>query len=154
MKRRCEENKVATSKGTTRENTMRKKNIICTFLYVAMGLAFIISLGMLFSMKLHSQTGERILFDNTQYHEKEKNYRKEIKTVLSEYGLETSGITMTRVVELSGERAYQVAIHNQKFDAISEDTTNSLMEAMDKCAILDIYGNAIPVEIVLEGSCL
>lgn len=64
--------------------------------------------------------------ENRYYQSLEKDYRDRIGEILSESGLEGSGVTMTWVREESGSRTYKVCIHNRSFQNMDESERKNL----------------------------
>lgn len=92
----------------TKSRNMMRKNI--GFIIITLLLMMIILT--CFSMNVYSQSMEnKIMADKEQTDLLEKAYLKEMKHILSHYGCENAGITMTKVY---GEdiNSYEVAIHH------------------------------------------
>ncbi|MGN0247089.1 MAG: hypothetical protein ACI4DK_14150 [Lachnospiraceae bacterium] len=93
---------------TTKSRNLMRKNI--GFILITLLLMTIILT--CFSMNVYSQSMEnKIMADKEQTDLLEKAYLKEMKHILSNYGCENAGVTMTKVY---GEdvNSYEVAIHH------------------------------------------
>ena len=93
---------------TTKSRNLMRKNI--GFILITLLLMMIILT--CFSMNVYSQSMEnKIMADKEQTDLLEKEYLKEMKHILSNYGCENAGVTMTKVY---GEdvNSYEVAIHH------------------------------------------
>ena len=93
---------------STKSRNLMRKNI--GFIIISLLLMMIILT--CFSMNVYSQSMEnKIMADKEQTDLLEKEYLKEMKHILSNYGCENAGVTMTKVY---GEdiNSYEVAIHH------------------------------------------
>ncbi|MBO5452098.1 MAG: hypothetical protein J6A11_11235 [Lachnospiraceae bacterium] len=93
---------------STKSRNLMGKNI--GFIIITLLLMMIILT--CFSMNVYSQSMEnKIMADKEQTDLLEKAYLKEMKHILSHYGCENAGVTMTKVY---GEdiNSYEVAIHH------------------------------------------
>lgn len=72
------------------------------------------------------QTDEYEL-NNPYYKQMENNYLKEVKDVLSDLGLENSGLSLTKVIFPNGEREYTLLLHHYK---IKEAEKEKIMEQL------------------------
>lgn len=93
---------------STKSRNLMRKNI--GFIIITLLLMMIILT--CFSMNVYSQSMEnKIMADKEQTDLLEKAYLKEMKHILSNYGCENAGVTMTKVY---GEdiNSYEVTIHH------------------------------------------
>lgn len=72
-----------------------------------------------------SRPGSRI--EEKYYREMETAYVKEIRALLTEKGYENSGVTMTHIIDESGQRTYTVTIHHGSIDRLSEEEKQELL---------------------------
>ena len=75
------------------------------------------------------QTDEYEL-NNPYYKQMENNYLKEVKDVLSDLGLENSGLSLTKVIFPNGGREYTLLLHHCKMNKIKEAEKEKIMEQL------------------------
>lgn len=64
------------------------------------------------------------------YRAQEKLWLKETKECLTEMGFLNSGVTLTRVVDENGNRAYTFTIHHGKIDRMCEEERTELADLL------------------------
>lgn len=62
------------------------------------------------------RNGDIRAIDNPYYRELEREFVKEVRDTLQDYGYSDSGVMMTRVTDATGRREYTVSIHNSRLD--------------------------------------
>lgn len=94
----------------------KAKNISFTFI-LSIVLLFVIAFCISGTVVCQSKNASRV--EAKYYRELEQVYVSEVRTFFEERGYEHCGITMTKVIEESGERAYTVTVHHKKLDRLS-----------------------------------
>lgn len=64
------------------------------------------------------------------YREKEAQLVKETREFLKEEGFANSGVMLTKVVDVEGDREYTLTVHHGKIDEMSETERAELLEKM------------------------
>lgn len=123
---------------------LEKKDLI---VYTAVGCLLAIAMTMLMSVQVKSRTQENLLFDNRNYEAAEVAYREGIQSLLESYGCCQSGITMTRVVSLDGERAYRVQIYNAKLRTLAPEVFAGLQKELESYRVEVPGGKSYGVEV-------
>lgn len=72
--------------------------------YIVVGIILVTTLSVLMSVRVQSKSREAVLFDNSACMEAEAAYRQQVKEILEAHEVYNSGLTMTRVVSMDGER--------------------------------------------------
>lgn len=83
-----------------------------------------------------SQTDIGIAEQEKYFASKEKELVKETREFLKEKGYPDSGVTLTRVVEETGEREYTVTVHHGKIDRMDEDSRDMLKQELEKVVFM------------------
>ncbi len=86
---------------------------------------------------VESQAKSKLKAESSIYHEMEKEYLKNTRTILKEKGYENSGINMTKTIDEEGNRTYTVKIHNSKINALGEAEKESLLECLKSLQFAD-----------------
>ncbi len=120
-------------------------------LYVATGVILALAISVLMSVKVQSRTREAALFDNTRYEACEENYKQHISSILEAYDVYNSGLTMTRIVSMDGERSYSLLIYNSKFDQMDEQTLQALQIELLQQSLSLPDGTGYEVDLSLES---
>jgi len=94
------------------------------FLFSTITLSVI--LGILIASITSGQTAKAKSCDAGYYDEMESYYLEQVRAVMEGYGYTDSGITMTKVTDSDGHRAYRVLIHHRWLEGISGVEENSL----------------------------
>lgn len=105
-------------------------SILFSFLLILV-IAFCIS-GTVVSQNGHSREVEEKYYD-----ELEEQYLMELKSYLTEAGYRNSGVTMTTVIEESGDRSYTVTIHHKLIDRLSKAEKEELAFACGEIMFAD-----------------
>lgn len=138
--------------GRTDVNREKRKNKKKqrTLLYAAITVLLVLTVSMLRCMEAESRTRAAMLFDNSMYEEKERSFKEEVTSVLQEYDCQSSGVALTRVVDLDGSRQYKLQIHDRRFSLLDETQKTQLCAALGCLSIQDYDGERLPVEIILS----
>lgn len=110
------------------------KNLPLSILFsllLVLVIAFCIS-GTVVSQNRHSRESEEKYYD-----ELEELYLTELKLFLAEAGYRNSGITMTTVIEESGDRSYTVTIHHKLINRLSKTEKEELAFACGEIMFSD-----------------
>ncbi|MBE5882093.1 MAG: hypothetical protein E7289_07310 [Lachnospiraceae bacterium] len=121
----------------------RKEKLI----YVLIGVLLVAAITMLMSVRVQSRTQESILFDNRNYESAEEAYKKQVQQVLEDYSCYHSGLTMTRIVSLDGEREYNIQIYNAKFESLSAEIFDGLKQEIETCYVVAPGGERYDVAV-------
>lgn len=119
--------------------------------YIILAFILIGSFSLLFSMRVESKTRAAVLFDNSAYEKGEQDYKERIKDVLEAHECYNSGLNLTRMVELTGERQYRMEIHNKKFDMLTEGEMEQVREEVKRITIAGPGDCTFSVEVVFSG---
>ncbi len=103
--------------------------------YTIIGMIFVIALSVLMTVRVQSKSREAVLFDNRNYEAAEELYKQRVQQVLESYDCYNSGLTMTRIVSLDGEREYNIQIYNSKIQKLDSDTFEKLCSDVAACAV-------------------
>lgn len=77
-----------------------------------------------------SKDGDSRAKENAYFAVLEEQYRKDMKTILNDNGLNNCGVTMTRVTELDGMREYTVRLHHEKLNRADESRKADLLREL------------------------
>ena len=88
---------------------------------------------------IRANAAERAENDKTGYQLQETQLKGEIRACLEEMGYLNSGITMTKIMDADGGRAYKVLVHHQDLDA----------ENLEKVSL--IYGTLSQIQMPGEN---
>lgn len=122
--------------------------------YLILAILFIGSFSLLLSQRVESKTQAAILFDNSAYEEGEHQYKEMVKAVLEAHECYHSGLNLTRTVELTGEREYQMEIHNGQFAMISGEEMEQITQEIRALTIVAPGEDDIGVEVIFSGDNL
>ena len=130
---------------------MKKISRIEKAAYVVAGVILVLAISVLMSVRVQSRTREGVLFDNTRYEACEENYRQQINSILETYDVYNSGLTMTRVVSMDGERSYSLLIYNGKFSQMDELRLQALQKELSQHLLSLPDGTGYEVNLSLES---
>lgn len=85
------------------------------------------------------------------YREKEKELVNTTRACLKQLGFENSGVTLTRVVDGDGSRAYTVTIHHRAIDRMEEAERDVLARRLAALAFED-EASTFCYEFLITGS--
>lgn len=69
--------------------------------------------------------------EESYYQELEERYLQDIKEYLEEAGYRNTGIMLTRTINEEGNREYSISIHNARFDKLSDDEKQELLNGIE-----------------------
>lgn len=118
--------------------------------YVVIGIILAVAISLLMSVSAQSRSRESVLFDNRNYEAAQEAYRQQVQQVLESYDCYNSGLTMTRIVSLDGEREYQLQIHNRKIQKLTPDVYENLCGDVAACKIVLLDGTEYSVQVSYE----
>ena len=139
------------SEKTEGRANMKKISRIEKAAYVVAGVILVLAISVLMSVRVQSRTREAVLFDNTRYEACEENYRQQINSILETYDVYNSGLTMTRVVSMDGERSYSLLIYNGKFSQMDELRLQALQKELSQHLLSLPDGTGYEVNLSLES---
>ncbi len=125
-------------------NSTKKKDMLA---YMIVGILLVTAISMWMSVSVKSRTRERILFDNRCYEEAEAVYREKVASALENFGCHNSGLTMTRIVSLDGEREYDIQIYNSKLQELEKEEYRKLKEEIDTYKVIAQDGKEYQVTV-------
>ena len=64
----------------------------------------------------------------------EQEYVREIRAYLNAQGFENSGVTLTRVIDETGVREYQITLHHKYLEKLSMEERNEIFGAIKNMA--------------------
>ena len=128
-------------------NKVTKKEQI---IYVIGGIVFVIALSVLMTVRVQSRSREAVLFDNRNYVAAEEAYKQKVQQILECYDCYNSGLTMTRVVSLDGEREYSMRIYNGKFRTLERSEYEELCMDVQQCKVLLQDGTEYMVKLTFD----
>lgn len=70
-------------------------------------------------------------YDETAYNEMENEYRDEVHGLLVRYGLDNSGMNLTRITQPDGMREYRLEVHHAGIGRMSGMERESLLEGLE-----------------------
>lgn len=126
---------------------INRKEIV---VYGLVGVLLVAAITLLMSIQVQSRTKERLLFDNRYYEAAEEAYKEQVQQVLEAYDCYNSGLTMTRIVSLDGEREYQLHIYHKKLQNMDAAVFQSLCEDVTACKVLLSCGEEYNVSVSYE----
>lgn len=118
--------------------------------YIAVGTVLVIALSVMMSVRVQSKGRAAVLFDNSAYMEAEAQYRQQVQGILETFDVYNSGLTMTRVVSLDGEREYNIQIYHNKFQQLEPEVTQDLCRALSGCMVCLSDGSKYAVNVLLD----
>lgn len=130
---------------------MKKIGRMERLLYVVAGVILVLAISVLMSVRVQSRTREAVLFDNTRNAVYEENYKQQVNSILETYDLYNSGLTMTRIVSMDGERSYSLLIYNGKFAQMDEQRLQALQKELSEHPLSLPDGTGYEVELLLES---
>ncbi len=101
--------------------------------FVLFTIFLVLTMALLVSETVMSQTEGDITVDEQYYQILEQEYVKEIRAFLEQQGYRNSGVSLTRVVE-DGERDYEVVIHHKNLKKLSEKELTQLINQVEALA--------------------
>lgn len=115
--------------------------------YVIMGVILVVSISMIMTVRAQSRSRESVLFDNSFYKASEETYKQQVQQVLESYDCYNSGLTMTRIVSLDGEREYNIQICNRKIQKLDLNSYENLCNEIDECKVTLPDGTEYSVQV-------
>ena len=115
--------------------------------YFLIGIILVVGISLIMSVRTQCRSREALLLDNRYYEAAEETYKQQVSSVLESYGVCNSGLTMTRVVSLDGEREYRIQIYNRKLQKLDLNTYDNLCNDIDACTVMLPDGAKYPVQV-------
>lgn len=112
--------------------------------YIIAGLLLFLTAG---SMTLQAEGNEARRDGGREYEELEKGYQGRVMDVLTQYGLSSGGITLTKVIQIDGTREYRLEIHHARMGKWTEQQRGRLEEGIHMLGAPD---GASSVRVVLN----
>ena len=128
-------------------NKVSKKEKI---FYIVVGVILVTALSIMMSIRVQSKSREAVLFDNSACMEAEAQYRQQVQEILETYEVYNSGLTMTRVVSLDGEREYNIKIYHNKFQKLEPEVMAKLQRMVSECMVCLPDGREYAVNVCME----
>ncbi len=103
------------------------------------GITFFLVLVIAFSVAgtVYSRDDKGHKIESEYYYELEQTYVEEMKAVLVEEGFLNSGVMLLRTVNEDGSRQYRINIHNSRFERLSEEEREALINELRKKEFTD-----------------
>lgn len=120
------------------------------YFYIVVGMVLVAALSILMSVRVQSKGREKVLFDNSAYREAEAQYRQTVQEILETYDVYNSGLTMTRVVSLEGEREYDIQIYHGKFKQLEPETMKEMQSRIADCMVCLPDGSEYAVNVSMD----
>ncbi len=96
--------------------------------FVMVTVFLVLVLWLFISETVMSQTEGNITVDEKAYVELEKDYVVAVRGYLEERGYRNSGVALTRVVDESGERSYEMVLHHKNIYKLSCEEQEIMLE--------------------------
>lgn len=125
----------------------KKEKII----YILGGIIFVMALSVLMTVRVQSRSREATLFDNRNYEAAETVYKQQVQQVLEDYDCYNSGLTMTRIVSMDGEREYSMQIYNGKLRMLEAEVYEKLCSDIEQCKVVLPDGREYEVKLKFEA---
>jgi len=74
---------------------------------------------------------------NEYYHELEERYMEVLRSELGRHGMGSAGVTMTSVIDINGDRSYNVVLHHEKIEKMDEEQRDEFMAYIDGISFAD-----------------
>lgn len=129
-------------------NSTKKKDMLAYFI---VGILLVTAISMWMSVSVKSRSREKLLFDNRCYEEAEAVYKDKVSSVLESFGCHNSGLTMTRIVSLEGEREYYIQIYNSKIQKLEKEECWKLKEEISAYKVIAQGGKEFQVTVSFLG---
>lgn len=95
-----------------------------------------------------SQSKGTLRVDEEYYQELEESYVREIRDCLNDQGFCNSGVTLTKTVEATGERNYEVLIHHKRLSRLTGEEQAELFSEIEEMGF-DLAGCNFQVNLLL-----
>lgn len=97
-----------------------------TFVFMIVTVCLVLISAFCITGTVHSQSraSEREL--ENYFREKEQEMVREVREYLNQSGYENSGVTLNRVLETDGSRAYTLTVHHRRIDNLDEECRENL----------------------------
>lgn len=102
--------------------------------FVAVTIFLVLFSAFFITATVKSQSREEIKLSEEYFQQLEKAYVREMREYLNEAGFTDSGVMLTRTVFDDGSREYQIAIHNRRFDSLTEAERMNLIQELERKA--------------------
>lgn len=99
--------------------------------YIIITAVFILVAALSIAGTVHSKERDIYALNNPSIVKEEKQCKKLIKKALEEYQCKNSGITMTKVIDIKGNRQYLVMIHHDKINTMTESKKEELKKVLE-----------------------
>lgn len=77
------------------------------------------------------------------YREMESRYMEVLRSELGRKGMGSAGVTLTSVIDINGDRSYNVVLHHEKISKMDEEEKQAFLDDMDGISFAD---NSVLVE--------
>ena len=108
----------------TRLSDRVRKDVV----FVMVTVLLVLILWLFISETVMSQAEGNITVDEVAFVELEKDYVVAVRSYLQEKGYCNSGIALTRVVDESGERSYEMVLHHKNMYKLSVEEREIMLE--------------------------
>lgn len=116
------------------ENTSLSDRVRKDVVFVLVTVLLVLILWLFISETVMSQTEGNIVVDEVAFLQLEDDYVGTVKAYLEEKGYRNSGVTLTRVVDESGERSYEMVLHHKNMYKLSSEEQEIMLEEIETMA--------------------
>lgn len=116
------------------ENTSLSDRVRKDVVFVLVTVLLVLILWLFISETVMSQTEGNIVVDEVAFLQLEDDYVGTVKNYLEEKGYRNSGVTLTRVVDESGERSYEMVLHHKNMYKLSSEEQEIMLEEIETMA--------------------
>lgn len=102
--------------------------------FVMVTVFLVLILWLFVSETVMSQTEGNITVDEEAFVELEKDYVVTVRSYLDEKGYRNSGVSLTRVMDESGERSYEMVLHHKNLYKLSDEEQEIMLEEIETMA--------------------
>lgn len=132
-------------------NTRSRSNdnrVVKEVLFVLFTVVLVLVCAFFVSGTVVSQSREALRVDEEYYQELEERYVREIRDCLNDQGFCNSGVTLTKTVEATGERNYEVLIHHKRLSRLTGKEQAELFSEIEEMGF-DLAGCNFQVNLLL-----
>lgn len=115
--------------------------------FVMVTVFLILILWLFVSETVMSQTEGNITVDEEAFVELEKDYVVTVRSYLDEKGYRNSGVSLTRVMDESGERSYEMVLHHKNLYKLSDEEQEIMLGEIETMAF-HVYGCKFQVKLL------
>lgn len=107
------------------------RKLVRNILFYVMTLALVLTAALLVTFTAHSKERMDEKEEERYYRGLEREFVSDVGEFLNGIGCVNSGVTLTRVVDREGNRAYTVTVHHRKIDRMEQVEREELAGQME-----------------------